>query len=111
MSAKKSRFHGLFETQQHDVATQAVHEQADRGTPTASETVGEIKKPRNQETKSSRNQEDGPGKVPRIKTNYEIREDYVRAVKRIAVDDGRKIYEVLEEAIAQYLDRRTQSNQ
>jgi hypothetical protein len=39
------------------------------------------------------------------KTNYEIRQDYVRALMRIAVDEERKIYDVLEEAIAEYLER------
>ena len=40
-----------------------------------------------------------------MKTNYEIRQDYVRALKRIAVDEERKIYDVLEEAIGEYLQR------
>jgi hypothetical protein len=62
--------------------------------------------PRNQESKKSRNQETADNAISRVKTNYEIREDYVRAFKRIAVDEGRKIYQVLEEAMGEYLQRR-----
>ncbi len=101
MSGKRSKFEGLFEEQEN---------QGDQPVPPAEQSVPsthtdqeEILEPRNQERKKSRKEE---GVAPRIKTNYEIRQDYVHAMKRVALDDGRKIYEVLEDAIAQYLEQR-----
>jgi undecaprenyl pyrophosphate synthase len=98
MSTQKSRFHGLFEQQ----ASQP--EQPARMRAAKKASAEETLKPRNQETKKSRKEEEGT--VTRVKTNYEIRQDYVRALKRVAVDEGRKIYEVMEEAISEYLERR-----
>ncbi len=101
MSTRRSRFEGLFEPQ----ASQAEHpvqEQAEQAAAPLRDTSEEILKERKEETKKPRNQE---GIAPRVKTNYEIRQDYVRTMKRIAVDEGRKIYEVMEEAIGQYIER------
>jgi len=42
----------------------------------------------------------------RINRGYALREDYVKQLKRIAVEEDRKLYEVMEEALAQYLARR-----
>jgi hypothetical protein len=61
---------------------------------------------RKEEKKKSRMQE---RPFPRIKTNYEIRQDYVQGLKRVALDESRKIYDVLEEAIGEYLERRQES--
>jgi hypothetical protein len=58
----------------------------------------EKKKPRKQETP-----------FPRIKTNYEIRQDYVQGLKQVALDESRKIYDVLEETIGEYLERLLES--
>jgi hypothetical protein len=96
MNTQKSRFQGLFEPTGNQPA-QPVEEQV------AKKATGEeILQERKEETKKSRKEE---RPVTRIKTNYEIRQDYVRALKRIAVDEERKIYEVIEEAIAEYLKR------
>jgi hypothetical protein len=97
MSKQKSRFEGLFEPSAQQPA-QPVGEQVSKTDP-GEETLEE----RKQESKKSRKEENA---VSRVKTNYEIRQDYVLALKRIAVDEERKIYDVLEEAIAQYLERR-----
>jgi undecaprenyl pyrophosphate synthase len=97
MNTQKSRFHGLFEQ------PVSQPEQPERK-PAVKKTKGEeILQSRNQEYKKSRKEEEGG--VTRVKTNYEIRQDYVRALKRIAVDEERKIYDVLEEAIGEYLQR------
>jgi hypothetical protein len=85
MSTAKSRFEGLFDPQ-----------------------VKQLEQERNQEIKESiilysKKSRIKGSSVPRIKTNYEIRQDYVQALKRIALDEHRKIYEVIEEAIDQYL--------
>lgn len=45
----------------------------------------------------------------RVSRGYALREDLVRALKLIAIDEGRKLYEVIEEALEQYL--RTCQNQ
>jgi hypothetical protein len=95
-----SKFQGLFEPQANQ-PDQPVGEQAMKGD-TGQETLEE----RNKEFKQGRKQE---SPFPRIKTNYEIRQDYVRALKRIAVDEERKIYEVMEQAIAEYLEHHQES--
>jgi hypothetical protein len=100
MSTQKSRFEGLFDPQVNQ-PDQPVGEQV-----TKSDTEEETLQERNQEIKKTRKQ---ASPFSRVKTNYEIRHDYVRALKRIAVDEERKIYEVMEEAIAEYLERRQES--
>jgi len=122
MTTKKSRFQGLFEpdappiepTEQEQVETTAAQPTSEvikepRNQGTKNRRNQGTKKSRIEEIKEPRNQGNIPTSVPRIKTNYEIRQDYVRALKRVAVDDGRKIYEVMEEAIAQYLEQREKS--
>jgi undecaprenyl pyrophosphate synthase len=101
MSTQKSRFHGLFEPQVSQP------EQLERKPVTKKAHGVDTMKARNQESKKSRKEEEGA--VTRIKTNYEIRQDYVRALKRIALDEERKIYDVIEEAIAEYLKRHPES--
>jgi len=63
---------------------------------------------RNREITKSRNREIEPEKPRRIKRGYELREDLVKAFKVTAAEEGRKIYEVMEEALEQYLERRKQ---
>jgi hypothetical protein len=46
----------------------------------------------------------------RVNRGYALREDYVKQLKRIAVEEDRKLYEVMEEALAQYLARRRDGN-
>ncbi len=45
--------------------------------------------------------------IKRVNRGYTLREDYIKALKRIALDDGRKLYEVMDEALAAYLQART----
>jgi hypothetical protein len=97
MSTQKSRFHGLFEPQ----ASQP--EQPERKSVTKKAPGKDIMKVRNKETKKSRKEE---GSVPRVKTNYELRQDYVKAFKLIAADENRKIYDLINEAMGEYLERR-----
>ena len=58
---------------------------------------------RNQETKKSRKEDE----VKRRKHNYEVREELIRRMKRVALDEDRKIYEVIEEAMEEYLAKRS----
>ena len=37
-----------------------------------------------------------------------MRADLIKAMKRVALEEDRKFYEVMEEAMEQYLDRRKQ---
>jgi hypothetical protein len=101
MNKAKSKFQGLFESPSSQ-AEQPVKEQAPK-TANGEETLEEI----NQEKKKSRKEENS---FPRVKTNYELRQDYVKAFKRIAVDEDRKIYDVIDEAMGEYLKRRKVSN-
>ncbi len=113
MSAqKRSKFHGLFgEIPESPAEEPAIVEDLVNVGPDESPRNQEIKKSRKeaitsrtQGIKKSRNQEGT--EVTRTKTNYEIRDDYVLAMKRLAVDEGRKIYEVLESAIKEYLKKK-----
>ena len=63
-----------------------------------------IRNSRNLEMMNSGNQE--PGKVKRIKPGYLLREDLIQACRRIAFDENRHYYEVIEEALEQYIERR-----
>jgi hypothetical protein len=45
----------------------------------------------------------------RVNRGYMLREDLIKAFKRLAVDEDRKLYEVMEEALEQYLARRGQA--
>jgi hypothetical protein len=58
---------------------------------------------RNQEIKKPRKEEE----VKRRKYNYETREDLIRRMKRVALDEDRKMYEVIEEAMEEYLAKRS----
>lgn len=42
----------------------------------------------------------------RINRGYALREDLVKDLKRVALDEDRKLYEVMDEALEQYLARR-----
>lgn len=42
----------------------------------------------------------------RVNRGYMLREDLILDCKRIALEDRRKLYEVMEEALAQYIARR-----
>lgn len=44
--------------------------------------------------------------APRINRGYALREDLVKQLKRVALDEDRKLYEVMDDAMEQYLARR-----
>lgn len=95
MNEKRSKFQGLFDPAGHEEPASGQELAADSG------SVQESKIARKQDSKNIRNQE--PADVFRMKTNYEIRQDYHRKLKHIANDEGRKMYQVIEEAIGRYL--------
>src|SRR5437867_6356878 len=70
--------------------------------PEAQEEAPNTETSRNLETKISRKEEG----VKRRKLGYEIREDLIRQCKQVALDEDRKIYEVIEEALVDYLAKR-----
>lgn len=53
-------------------------------------------------------QKSAPGQVQRISQGQRLRADLIKAMKRVALEEDRKFYEVMEEAMEQYLDRRKQ---
>ena len=67
----------------------------------------EIEKPINVEAEKSTEVEiEKRRKVERTKPGYEIRTDLLRAVKRLAVDENRFNYEIIEEALEEYLTKK-----
>jgi hypothetical protein len=85
MSKQKTRFEGLFE-------------------PPSSQPVGE-QAAKSEEPKARSQQ----APFTRVKTNLPIRQDYFKGIKKRAVDEDKLIYEVLEEAMGEYLERRQES--
>ncbi len=63
----------------------------------------EAENSRNREIEKRRKVEN---KVPRQKPGYEIRTDLLKAVKRLALEEDRFNYEIIEEALEQYLTAR-----
>jgi len=50
-----------------------------------------------------------PGKEPqvvRVNRGYKLREDLIKECKRIAIDDEKHLYDVMEEALAAYIEKR-----
>lgn len=50
-------------------------------------------------------------RVTRVSQGQRLRVDLIRALKQIALDDNRKLYQVMEEAIEEYVQRRRRSQQ
>jgi hypothetical protein len=44
--------------------------------------------------------------VKRVNRGYALREDLIKQCKRIALEEDRALYEVMEEALEQYLERK-----
>jgi hypothetical protein len=51
----------------------------------------------------------GTPKPKRVNRGYALREDLIKELKLIAVYEDRNLYQVMEEAIEQYLERRDRS--
>lgn len=49
------------------------------------------------------------GKPKRVNRGYMLREDLIRELRVLAVQEGRNLYEVMEEAFEAYLERRRQA--
>jgi hypothetical protein len=86
MSKQKTRFEGLFGSG----SNQPLGEQAAKS---------EGHKAKNEQAPFTRD-----------KTNLPIRQDYFKRIKKIAVDEDKLIYEVIEDAMAFYLEQREESN-
>ena len=48
--------------------------------------------------------QDSTSDFKRVNRGYMLREDLILDCKRIALEDGRKLYEVMEEALAEYVE-------
>jgi predicted transcriptional regulator len=48
--------------------------------------------------------------VTRVSQGQRLRADLVKQLKRIAVEEDRKLYEVMEEALEQYIERHQQNS-
>jgi hypothetical protein len=77
--------------------------QPDATQPAAQDEAHITEASRNLEPKNSRKEEG----IKRRKLGYEIREDLIRQCKQVALDGDRKIYEVIEEALVEYLAKRS----
>lgn len=42
----------------------------------------------------------------RVNRGYKLREDLIKECKRIAIDDDKHLYDVMEEALTEYIERR-----
>ena len=83
----------------YDAANQPVAEQA----PAEHESARQIASAQSEKAKSAQ-------KAPeRSARGVRIRGDLVKAFKVLAAEEDRKIYEVMEEALEQYLERHRQS--
>lgn len=49
--------------------------------------------------------------VVRVKLGYKVREDLLKQIQRVAFDDDRFVYEIMEDAFAAYLADRAASQQ
>ncbi len=58
---------------------------------------------------STSSRDDAPERVTRVSQGQRLRVDLVKQLKRIAVEEDRKLYEVMEEAIEQYIEQRKQA--
>ncbi len=56
--------------------------------------------------RTSAKERDEAARVTRVSQGQRLRVDLVKELKRIAVEEDRKLYEVMEEALEQYLQRR-----
>jgi len=59
-----------------------------------------------QDRTSAETRKGAPEARVRINRGYALREDLVKDLKRVALDEDRKLYEVMDEALEQYLARR-----
>ncbi len=50
-------------------------------------------------------EKDRTSDIKRVNRGYKLREDLITECRHIALDQGRKMYEVMEEALAEYIER------
>ena len=50
-------------------------------------------------------EQDHTSDIKRVNRGYKLREDLIIACKHIALDQNRKLYEVMEDALAEYVER------
>jgi hypothetical protein len=66
-------------------------------------------KSHNRTSAKTRSSADLPMRHKRVNRGYKLREDLIKACKRIALEEDRKLYEVMEEALAQYVAQKAQN--
>ena len=82
--------HKLESTQEHKLQSAQVHESVPP--PSRTRTTA------------------APERVTRVSQGQRLRADLVKQLKRIAVEEDRKLYEVMEEALEQYIERHQQNS-
>jgi len=67
--------------------------------------IAEVQQSENAETQKRGNAETQLG-PKRVNRGYQLREDLIKDLRRVALNEDRKLYEVMEEAITEYLARK-----
>jgi flagellar basal body P-ring protein FlgI len=94
MIQQKTKFQGLFEPKVNQPTREQIIEQG--------EHMAEL----DEGVKIRRRK----NPYPRVKANIQLREEYYRALKQIGLDENKLIYEILDQAVGEYLERRQQIN-
>ncbi len=50
-------------------------------------------------------EEDHTSDIKRVNRGYKLREDLITRCKHVALDQHRKLYEIMEDALTEYLER------
>ena len=74
----------------------------------APSTPEETQKRRNAETPNPAQQDAVPSPFKRVNRGYQLREDLIKQLRRIALDEDRTLYAVMEEAFEEYVARRAE---
>lgn len=74
--------------------------------PPAHEDAGTQRR-RNAKAQKRKDAETQSMRPKRVNRGYMLREDLIKGLRLLAVEEDRKLYEVMEEALAEYLARRT----
>ncbi len=82
------------------------HEQASRHAQKPESAQAQKLESAQNSKRTSAQDRDAPERVTRVSQGQRLRVDLVKHLKRIAVEEDRKLYEVMEEAIEQYIERR-----
>lgn len=92
-------------TQRDSAVTQESENALSHNTTRTSPPESILAPPRERTNALSHNSVSAKVEPKRVSRGYKLREDLIKSLKRIALEDDRLLYEVMEEAIEQYLER------